>query len=93
MTNQEAIVRIENHIRIHGSKEGFRACHIQEALNMAVDALKTQEPVEPILEVDTWECGNCNHKLENQELLGDNVLFHEQYSYCPECGKAVKWND
>lgn len=53
--------------------------------------LKAQEPVEPKLDVDEWRCGNCGHKLEHQELLGDNVLFHEQYNYCPNCGKAVKW--
>ena len=53
--------------------------------------LKAQEPVEPVMDIDTWKCGNCGHALEHQQLLGDNVLFHEQYNYCPECGKAVKW--
>lgn len=61
-----------------------------DALDMAIEALKAQEPVEPNLDVDEWRCGNCGHKLEHQELLGDNVLFHEQYNYCPNCGKAVK---
>ena len=51
--------------------------------------LKAQEPVKPVLDIDTWKCGNCGHTLENQQLLGDNVLFHEQYNYCPECGMAV----
>lgn len=53
--------------------------------------LKAQEPVKPVVDIDTWKCGNCGHTLEHQELLGDNVLFHEQYNYCPECGRAVKW--
>lgn len=44
MTREEAIRRIKDHIRIHLRQEPFRACHIQEALGMAVDALKTQEP-------------------------------------------------
>ena len=52
--------------------------------------LKAQEPVKPVLDIDTWRCGNCGHTLENQQLLGYNVLFHEQYNYCPECGRAVK---
>lgn len=43
MTREEAIRRIENHIRIHSKQEPFRACHIQEALEMAVVALKAQE--------------------------------------------------
>lgn len=44
MTREEAIRRIENHIRIHSKQEPFRACHIQEALDMAIEALKAQEP-------------------------------------------------
>ncbi len=56
----------------------------------ALVLLKAQEPVEPILDIDEWKCGNCGHALEHQELLGDNVLFHEQYNYCPECGRMVK---
>lgn len=55
------------------------------------EALQAQEPVEPVMDIDTWKCGNCGHTLEHQELLGDNVLFHEQYNYCPECGRPVKW--
>ena len=55
--------------------------------------LKAQEPVKPVLDIDTWKCGNCRHTLEHQELLGDNVLFHEQYNYCPQCGRKVKWDD
>ena len=53
--------------------------------------LKAQEPVNPVVDIDTWKCGNCGHALEHQQLLGDNVLLHEQYNYCPECGRAVKW--
>lgn len=56
----------------------------------AIALLKAQEPVEPKLDIDEWRCGNCGHKLEHQELLGDNVLFHEQYNYCPNCGKAMR---
>lgn len=58
----------------------------------ALALLKAQEPVAPVVDIDTWKCGNCGHTLEYQQLLGDNVLFHEQYNYCPECGKAVKWD-
>ena len=56
----------------------------------ALSLLKAQEPVEPVADIDTWKCRNCGHTLEHQELLGDNVLFHEQYNYCPECGRPVK---
>ena len=53
----------------------------------ALALLKAQEPVKPVVDIDTWKCGNCGHTLEHQELLGDNVLFHEQYNYCPDCGR------
>ena len=66
-------------------------CGVTMARN-AIALLKEQEAVEPGVDIDTWKCGNCGHTLEHQELLGDNVLFHEQYNYCPNCGKAVKWN-
>ena len=62
-----------------------------QTLNKAIALLKAQEPVKPVVDIDTWKCGNCGHTLEHQELLGDNVLFHEQYNFCPECGRAVKW--
>ena len=39
---EEAIRRIEEHIRIHFAKEYPRAVKITEALNMAVNALKDQ---------------------------------------------------
>ena len=53
--------------------------------------LKAQESAKPVVDIDTWKCENCGHTLEHQELLGDNVLFHEQYNFCPECGRKVKW--
>lgn len=59
----------------------------------ALELLKAPEPVEPDVDVDTWICGKCGHKLEYQEMVGSNILFHEQYSYCPNCGRKVKWDD
>ena len=71
-----------------GGPGGCKDAPLVDALNV----LKAQAPVKPVLDIDTWNCGNCGHTLEHQELLGDNVLFHEQYIYCPQCGRAVKWN-
>lgn len=65
-------------------------CH--DVANRLEELAKAQEPVEPILDIDEWKCGNCGHALEHQELLGDNVLFHEHYNYCPECGRMTKWD-
>ena len=84
MINREAI-------EILGELKKCYLGGIVDAIDMAIEAVKEQEPVKPVMDIDTWKCGNCGHILEHQELLGDNVLFHEQYNYCPECGKAVKW--
>lgn len=59
--------------------------------------LKEQEPVKPCVAVDTWICPKCGHALESQNLIDDKenpqVLVHELYSFCPNCGQAVKWDE
>lgn len=50
------------------------------------------EPVKPEILIDTWVCGNCKAKLERQTLIGPDVLLHEQFSFCPDCGRKVDWN-
>lgn len=57
----------------------------------AIALLKEREPVKPILEQDSMVCGNCGHEVIWQKMIGDNILVEEQLNYCPQCGKAVKW--
>lgn len=90
MTNQEAVDILEEVKYNDDSMYAYNDAYC-EALDMAIEALKAQEPVKPVVDIDTWECGNCGHTLEHQQLLGDNVLLHEQYNFCPNCGRAVKW--
>lgn len=94
MTVKEAILTLNANAVIACERAGFSSVTvkmIEDALDTIEDALKVQEPMEPVLDIDTWKCGDCRHTLENQQLLGDNVLLHEQYNYCPECGQEVKW--
>ncbi len=63
----------------------------QHGYSDALALLKEQEPVEPILEQDFMVCGNCGHEVIWQKIIGDNILVEEQLDYCPQCGKAVKW--
>lgn len=60
-----------------------------------LELLKEQKTTAPIVSVDTWICSKCGHTLESQELIDDKenpqVLIHELYQYCPNCGKKVKW--
>lgn len=98
MTDREKVIKgLEHCIGDNCNGDKWRECEysghgcIDALLEGALALLKAQEPVKPVVDVDTWTCGKCGHTLEHQQLLGDNVLFHEQYNYCPECGRAVKW--
>ena len=63
---------------LHGSSE------CKELAREALSLLREQDAVEPREqeETRTWiVCGNCSQHLISKWL------------YCPNCGKAVKWND
>lgn len=93
MTDREKIINNFEHEvnKAHGESWDFVDLSTDDAKEILA-LLKAQEPREPKVDVDEWRCWNCGHELEHQELLGENVLFHEQYSYCPQCGMAVKWD-
>lgn len=61
-----------------------------EAWEIIKDALKEQEAIEPVLEQGFMVCGDCGHEVIVQRLIGDEV-FDEKVSYCPACGRSVKW--
>ena len=59
----------------------------------AVDMLKEQEPVKPYSQGDdSFGCGNCGGVVGWDELAcsGSESV---KYKYCPECGKAVLWDE
>ena len=58
----------------------------------ALTLLKAQEPIKPKVNIDTWVCGNCGTRIERQSLIGPNAVLAETFKFCPECGKAVKWD-
>ena len=64
-----------------------------ELLNDALSLLKAQEPIKPKVNIDTWVCGNCGTRIERQSLIGPNAVLAETFNFCPECGKAVKWDE
>ena len=87
MTNQEAIMRIKEHIRIHQIYEP-KAIKISEALDMAIPALEKQTPVKAFYdeEQDYVECPICKH-------LTNAGGFPEGLRYCFSCGQAFDWNE
>ena len=88
MTNKEAIETIKAHY------PDERYTMLREALDMAMELLEAQEPVEPRMDYDgqdVWRCGLCGA-----------VIFHPNYTqadedernyakFCRHCGRAVKW--
>ena len=49
----------------------------------ALEILKAQEVTKPIRNLGITRCGNCNREIDK----------YEGVKYCPNCGKAVKWDD
>lgn len=95
MTDREKVVRavetcFDSWIDKHRNM-GLDLHEVERMKRDALELLKEQEPVEPSVDVDTYVCPNCGHRLEHQGMLGDNVIFDERYNFCPACGKAVKW--
>lgn len=96
-TDDGYVIKLVNEYR---SKCPYGKCKTGCVKTLAKDALeliKEQEPVKPTVSVDTWICSKCGHTLESQELIDDKenpqVLIHEQYEYCPNCGRKVKQNE
>ena len=61
----------------------------------ALELLKAQEPIEPIqgkddVEEDIFCCGQCG-AVVGESFLGIAGECEVRHNYCPECGRAVKW--
>lgn len=61
------------------------------AIDEAIEALEKQVPKKPTVPVDTWLCPSCGESVEYQQKLGDNVLYHGQHDFCPNCGQGICW--
>ena len=62
----------------------------------ALALLKEQEPIVPGLEQDAngiySTCGNCKTRLWKLFGVEFEVNPDAMPKFCPQCGKAVKWN-
>lgn len=79
MTEQEAIVRLQDHFRVHD--DGRPTPLLDEACVVAYKALEKQIPKKPINNVEYPSCPNCNHAF----------YWGCIDKYCTECGQALKW--
>ena len=63
---------------------------LQKSIDIAIDALKKQIPIDPYIEgdgyadgylvYDTWICPNCETRYE---------IGYDDYHYCPCCGQHI----
>ena len=58
-------------------------CGTVQLMADALELLKAQEPVKPKWEKGYAYCGQCGYKLH---------WIVERNNFCPNCGKAVKWD-
>lgn len=62
-----------------------------DAVEDALELLKEQEPVKPVVNQDEWVCGCCGTWLERQRMIHPGAILHDLCEYCPACGKKVDW--
>lgn len=88
MTHMEAIELLEEVSLMDDSMYAYSDAYCK-ALNMAIEAMKTQEPVKPVFErqfmssIKIYDCGKCGTSLGAKGIA----------KYCMACGQAVKWDD
>lgn len=91
MTAEESIKIIKQHFYIYN--DGRLTPLLDKVVQNAIAALELRVPARPNLisdgdwdgepVYDTWECPNCSTQFE---------VEYEQHSYCPDCGKKIKWD-
>ena len=96
MTKEEALARLRDYAHgfYKGSKNRIPPHSFdlnRETTDILEDALLKQIPKAYVMDVDTARCPECNAVLEKQSMVGDNVLFHEFFEYCPNCGQSIDW--
>ena len=88
---EDTIERLERVLKM--TKKSITVTIPKLTAERAVSMLKEPKAVEPVLDADTWACGNCNHPVEHDYLVAPNVWFHELHNFCPFCGKKLDWVD
>ena len=88
MTEREQVIAELLYLK-HDCLEGSSTDH---TLDKAIALLKAQEPIVPKHTTDDdWMCGNCANGLVGYTKLDADGIMIYRLSYCPNCGKAVKW--
>ncbi len=90
MTEREQI--IEGLLDVVADLSPFAGDHEDwTKVHRAIKYLK--EAVEPkVVGVNTWTCGECGALLGWEDFTQSGLELIE-YNYCPQCGRAVKWDN
>lgn len=72
------------------NRPNFAIC-VKDIASDALELLKEEKPVKPVVNVDEWVCGCCGTWLERQRMIHPGAILHDLCEYCPACGKKVDW--
>ena len=92
MTTEEAIKIVEGEYvtmsKWYGTSEEARQHN--EAIKMAVDALKKQVPMKPTGEhYAHMRCPSCNHRIPS----GQGSSSRRRDNWCNYCGQKIDWGE
>ena len=60
---------------------------VDDACDMAIQALEKQIPKKPIFYAHDYYCSVCN------SLVGNNEFEWKRFKYCDTCGQHLDWSD
>lgn len=87
MTKHEAVEILEEVRTLDDSMFAYSQAY-NDALDMAIGALKAQEAVRPGIGIILNDDGSKSYFLH---CPLDGTTLDEGDKYCPKCGRAVKW--
>lgn len=87
MKTEKAIKEINNRIELANRWYAGPMQQSTEALELAVEALRKQEPMKPKADGEFGLCKRCGYVF-NSELVSEYCV-----KYCPYCGQKIDWED
>lgn len=87
MDTEKAIKEINIRIELANRHYADLVPEYIEALELAVVALRKQEPMKPEVDGEFGLCKRCGY-IFNSELISEYCV-----KYCPYCGQKLDWED
>ena len=86
LTREKAIKELNSRIELANRMYVGLVPEYIEDLELAVEALRKQDPMKPIHKEKNFYCPNCDHWL-----LWDDAIPNEWDNYCAICGQKIDW--